>query len=345
MVKRRRCHGKPSALKGARSVWRRVETLSWKHDMLIRLSYRDSRDGHIKQASGQERWVDHGLGHTVGEIAEMCDRYQSEHVLAFTLVLNPNPELLSMVPDKQRGRFVRELTENTLDQFFEARGLETGLEFSYVTHRRLSEDPQAPGLPDPHTHVILPGTYFDEGEGRRVPLFFSRNKNVDHIELLHQITEKNMVDGMERYVGPDWERRYDALEGVREQQCSVVEHEPDGEFFDERIAWPVWAGVRRLTEDTSAAGIYRYFPVAPASGQTEFKPDELRLEFRPLLQFLDHDLADTVAQAFAYQMRTYPDPSLMKLEDYARQLVEDAQGDSGTRPGLDIQTEDPSFDL
>ncbi|MBI5961806.1 MAG: hypothetical protein HY866_23920 [Chloroflexi bacterium] len=313
--------------------------------LLRYLTYRDSRDGHIKQMSGQERWVDHGLGHTVGEIAETCDSYQSEHVLAFTLVFNPNPNLLSMVPEKRRGRFVRELTENTLDQFFEARGLDTGIEFAYVTHHRVSEDPQAPGLPDPHTHVILPGTYFDEGEGRRVPLFFSRNKQVDHIELLHQITEKNMAEGMERYVGLDWERRYDALEAAREQQRKVVEREPDGEFFDDRIVWPVWAGVRRMTEDTSAAGIYRYFPVAPTSGQTEFEPDELRLEFRPLLQLLDHGLADTVAQAFAYQMRAYPDPSLTKLEDYARQLVEDAQADSGTRPGLDIQREGPSFDL
>ncbi len=297
--------------------------------LLRYLTYRDSRDGHIKQVSGQERWVDHGLGHTVGEIAETCDRYQSEHVLAFTLVFNPNPELLAMVPEKQRGRFVRELTENTLDQFFEVRGLETGVEFSYVTHNRVSEDPQAPGLPDPHTHVILPGTYFDEGEGRRVPLFFSRNRQVDHIELLHQITERNMVDGMERYVGPDWERRFDALEVVREQQRAVVEQQqPDGEVIDsEGRVWPVWAGIRRTTEELSAAGIYRYFP-------TEEGP---RLEFRPFLLGMSHEMAEPVRDMFMSHLHMYPDPTLGKLETFAGQICAELKGEGSSMLGLKLE--------
>jgi hypothetical protein len=304
------------------------------------LTYRDSRDGHIKQVSGQERWVDHGLGHTVGEISETCDRYQSDHVLAFTLVFNPRSDLIAMVPEKKRARFVRELTENTLDQFFEARGLETGVEFAYVTHNRVSEDSQAPGLPDPHTHVILPGTYFDEGEGQRVPLFFSRNKQVDHIELLHQTTEQNMVDLMERYVGRDWEQRYDALEVVREQQRAVVEQQPpDGDVIDaDGRTWPVWAGIRRTTEELSAAGIYRYFPAE----------DGPRLEFRPFLLGMSHEMAEPVRDLFMAQLHLYPDPSLKPLETLAEQICTELEGEGSSRFEFEMEGKsdvEPDTDL
>jgi hypothetical protein len=133
---------------------------------------------------------------------------------------------------------------------------------------------------------------------------------------------------------------------VREQQRKVAEREPDGEFVDdEGRAWPVWAGVRRTTEEHSAAGIYSYFPVDPASDRAEWGLEERRLEFRPLIRLLDHGLADMVAEAFAEQMRTYPDPSLASLENFARQLVEAAQDNTDAEPGLDIQREGPSLDL
>jgi hypothetical protein len=254
-------------------------------------------------------------------------------VLAFTVVLNPNPDLVAMIPEKRRARFVRELTETALDRYFEARGIDGGIEHSYVLHHRESEDPQAPGLDNPHTHVIVPGTYFDEDLGERVPLFFSRNKQVDHIELLHRCTEAQMIDLVDRYVGPDWEQRYDALEAVREQQRRVVEREPDGVAVDEQEqVWPVWAGVRRTTEDTSAAGYYRHVP--------SDKEDEPVLEFRPLIQGLDHPLAEAVAEAFAPHLRAYPD--LKRLEGYAQQLEAQVRGESSA--GLET-TIDHEYEL
>jgi hypothetical protein len=286
--------------------------------LLRYLTYRDSRDGHIKQVGGRERWVDHGLGSTVGEIADTCEQYRSEHVLAFTLVVNPNPDLIAMVPEKRRARFVRELTETTLDRFFEARGIEGGIEHSFVLHHRESEDPQAPGLHNPHTHLMLPGTYFDEDLGERVPLFFSRNKQVNHIEMLHDVTEQTMREHMERYVGPEWEQRYDRLATVREQQRAVVEQEPDGAFIDEHgQAWPVWGGARRTDEETSAAGIYRAFPA----------DDGMQTEFRPLLLHMDHETADVVADAFAAHLRSYPDPTLEHLEGFAARLAAAARSE------------------
>ncbi|NDJ78768.1 MAG: hypothetical protein GYB65_21160 [Chloroflexi bacterium] len=279
--------------------------------LLRYLTYRDSRDGHIKQTGGRERWVDHGLGSTVGEIADTCEQYRSEHVLAFTLVFNANPDLIAMVPEKRRARFVRELNETTLDRFLEARGIEGGIEHSYVLHHRASEDRQSPGMHNPHTHLILPGTYFDEDLGERVPLFFSRNKKVNHIEMLHDVTEQTMREQMERYVGPEWEQRYDRIATVREQQREVTVREPDGVFVDEQDqAWPVWGGVRRTTEDTSAAGFYRHFQAK----------DGPSLEFRPLLLNMPHEMADEVGNMFAAHLRSYPDPTLKQLHDFSEQL-------------------------
>jgi len=279
--------------------------------LLRYLTYRDGRYGHIHQEAGMERWHDHGLGASVGQIAQRCGDYQSQHVLAFTLVFNPNPELMAMVPLEQREPFVCELTETTLERFFEARGVEGGLEYAFVMHHRESENPQSPGLHDPHTHVILPGTYYDEGAGERAPLYFSRNKHVNHVELLHQTTEQTQRELMDRYVGRDWEQRYDALEAVREQQRAIVETAPHGTLSDEKgRAWDAWIGERRTHDEHSAVGYYRSFPRDAKTEQTTFKDNELDLEFRPLVRGLSHEQAATVATWLGQSMKDYPEQSL-----------------------------------
>jgi hypothetical protein len=74
----------------------------------------------------------------VTQIADNCAAYQSDHVLMFSLVINPNPALIEMIPHDQRERFVRYLTEWTVDDFFAARGIDTGVEASYVIVRRVA---------------------------------------------------------------------------------------------------------------------------------------------------------------------------------------------------------------
>jgi hypothetical protein len=215
-------------------------------NLLRYLTYRESRDEAARHVAGRERWVDHGMGGSLGEIAQRCDDLKSEHVLTFSLVCNPNPDLMAMVASEDREQFVRELTENMVNGFFDERGIDTGVEMSYVLHHRLTDDPQAPGLHDPHTHIVLPGTVYDEEHGQRVPLFFSRNRKVNHIEMLHDVTEQTMVAQMERYVGPDWEQRYDELAAVREQERTITEAEPHGLILDDKgESWNVWCGTRR----------------------------------------------------------------------------------------------------
>lgn len=267
-------------------------------NLLRYLTYRESRDEAARYVTGRDRWIDHGMGGSVAEIAERCDDLKSEHVLTFSLVINPSPDLMGMVAPEQREQFVGELTENVIEDFFDARGLDTGVEFSYVIHHRLTDDPQAPGLHDPHSHVVLPGTVYDEEYGQRVPLFFSRNSKVNHVEMLHAVTERTMVKQMECYVGPDWEQRYDDLVEVREQECQIVESGPHGIMLDDKgESWNIWCGMRRTDEQTSAVGYYSYFP-AP----TEDDADALRLEFRPLLSGLPHEQAVIFAQTFGQEM-------------------------------------------
>jgi hypothetical protein len=279
--------------------------------LLRYLTYRDGRDGHIQQEAGMGRWVDHGLGGSVRDIATRCDALKSDHVLAFTLVFNANPELLAMVPHAQREAFVKDLTETSLQRFFEARGIEGGIEFSYVLHHRESENPQSPGLHDPHTHVILPGSFFEEGAGERAPLYFSRNKQVNHIELLHRTTEQTLRDLLDRELGRDWEQRFDQLEALREQQRAITKALPHGQLLDERgRAWDTWIGERRTDDGQTAVGYYRYYPRDSRSEQTNFKPEELELEFRPLASHLPHDQAATLAAYMGRSQWEHPEQSL-----------------------------------
>ena len=141
------------------------------------------------------------MGSSVAEIAQHCESLQSQHVLLFSLVYNVNPDLMAMVEPEQREQFVRELTVSKTEAFFEERGIDTGVEYAFVMHHRQTDDPQSPGWPDPHTHVVLPGTYYNDGMGERVPLYFSQNKSVNHIAMLHTLTEQQVIDQMDRYVG------------------------------------------------------------------------------------------------------------------------------------------------
>jgi hypothetical protein len=69
--------------------------------------------------------------------------------------------------------------------------------------------------------------------------------STNHIEMLHDVTQRSVVNLMERYVGPDWERRYDELAAARGQQRQIVEDEPHGAMLDDKSQrWNAWCGVR-----------------------------------------------------------------------------------------------------
>ena len=309
--------------------------------LLRYLTYREGRFEAARQVSGVERWVNHGMGGSVAEVGKQCEALQSEHVLLFSLVFNPNPDLIAMVEPDERERFVKELTETTLEQFFETRGIDTGLEYSYVLHHRQTDDIEAPSRHNPHTHVVLPGTVYDEEHGERVPLFFSRNRKVNHIEMLHEATQAQMVDQMERYVGHDWEQRYDQLAHVRKQQQAVTYDKPHAVTTDGDIDIPIWVGSRRTDEYSSALGVYQCLEDPNDAGLQV-------IQFRPLLSALPHDQAEFFGALFAQEMQgnlkhlTHLVEWIDSMSHEQRDRVMQQHGHRVERPRYEVQ---PSFDI
>jgi hypothetical protein len=278
-------------------------------NLLGYLTYRESRTEKARYAGGRERWMDHGMGGSVAEIADRCEAYRSEHVLVFSVVINPNTDLIRMVPPERREQFVRQLTERTMEGFFDTRGMDTGVEWSAVLHHRQTDGLEAPGQDNPHTHVVLPGTYYDADEGQRKPLYFSRNKAVNHIDMLHEVTQENMVALMDRFAGRDWEHRYDALAAERErQQVVLYDEEAHGTWDGE----PVWAGVRRTDDDVSTAGVYGWF---------KDREGRKQLQFRPVMADLDHREAEIAAEA---------------IRDRLKAEAREIERDNNVRPTLDF---------
>jgi len=302
------------------------------------LTYRDSRDDYVPQVSGIERWVNRGMGETINDIVDRCDAYQSDHVLLFSLVANPNPDLMAMVAPEDRERFVRRLTENVVEDFFDARGLDTGVEYSYVLHSRFTDDKEAPGRHDPHTHIILPGTYYDADEGRRKALYFSRNKFVNHIDMLHSITENHMVDLMDRYVGHDWEQRYDVLDQQRLQQKQVVESEPHGFYVEDDESKPFWCGTRQYAEDNCAIGYY--IPVENKH------TNELDIQFRPIANGLSARYAQELSSGMPVILSEQDeDIDLLDLYIETICIVLDEEHEDIQPRGIQSEFESPSLDL
>jgi hypothetical protein len=136
--KSRQRRGRGSGPKGLRS------TLKY-------LTFREDRDEQAK-TRGDERWADCGLGRHYREIYANCDRLKSQHVLAWTWVLSPAPDLMALVPENQRRDLVMDVTERVVEAYYDARGYQIP-PYAYVLHDRLTKD----GDQQLHTHVILPG--------------------------------------------------------------------------------------------------------------------------------------------------------------------------------------------
>lgn len=133
------------------------------------LQYRDTPNNHLAQKMGYERWQDYGMGRHYGEIFKQCEALQSKHVLAWTWVISPDPELIALVPDYMRRGLLYDITERIVEDYYTERGLDVP-EYSYVMHsaKTKPKDGSAP-LDHLHTHVILPGTTLSTAE--RLPVY------------------------------------------------------------------------------------------------------------------------------------------------------------------------------
>ena len=166
------------------------------------LQYRDDANGHIPQQQGLERWQDRGLGQNYREILNSCHSLSSAKVLAWTWVISPAPDLMALVPQPEREALVKTLTEQIVEAYYEARGVDVP-RYSYVMHDRIAkpDDEGNSGLHQLHTHVVLPGTT-PTIAGEQLPFYNRANKG--HVQLLRDIASESFSAEMDRRVGIEW---------------------------------------------------------------------------------------------------------------------------------------------
>jgi len=168
------------------------------------LQYRDKVQNRLAQNRDYERWQDHGMGQHWREILHNSATYQSKHVLAWTWVVSPAPDLMALIPEAQRRDVVCDLTERIVEDYYMERGF-TIPEYSYILHDRQTDDE---GMQQLHTHVVLPGTTPSIAE--RLPVY--NNKSQGHDKLFREIATQHFSDILDELVGPDWQKERERQE-------------------------------------------------------------------------------------------------------------------------------------
>jgi len=180
------------------------------------LQYRDKIQNQLAENRDYERWQDRGMGLHWRDILKNSDQMQSKHVLAWTWVISPAPDLMALIPEHKRRDFVCDLTECIVEDYYTERGFDLP-EYSYILHDRPTDDE---GLQQLHTHVILPGTAPSIAE--RLPVY--NNKEREHDVLFRQVASRHFTKMLDDVVGPEWRRK-------REEEHEV---KPEVDDFD---AW------------------------------------------------------------------------------------------------------------
>jgi len=157
--------------------------------LLRYFQYRNDKDSaeHVQQFDdrGQrvDRWTDRGLGgeyrDILGKSLELATTTMHRNVSARLLVIAPEVHLMEAIPEDRRADVLRELTESTVENWFERMDLPTA-EYAFVLHESEPTDTRPDGrLKDEtqlsqsylHSHVVLAATvpgFEQDREGYKV---------------------------------------------------------------------------------------------------------------------------------------------------------------------------------
>jgi hypothetical protein len=172
--------------------------------LLKYVSHRESPDHRLLEID--ERWTDCGLGSCWREVYENTGKLAGPYILAHHLVIAPAPDLMALVPEALRNDLVREVTERTIEQWHEARGLNVP-EFSYVLHDRDTDDDY--GRQMLHTHVFVAGT-IENNIGERESYRVDRQQvctdrgGLNREDNLHHIARREFEEVLDRTIGQEW---------------------------------------------------------------------------------------------------------------------------------------------
>jgi hypothetical protein len=181
------------------------------------LQYRDKVQNQLARNRDYERWQDRGMGLHWRDILKNSDGLQSQHVLAWTWVVSPAPDLMALVPEDRRRDLVCDLTEHVVEDYYLERGFAIP-EYSYILHDRQTDDE---GMQQLHTHVVLPGTAPSVAE--RLPVY--NNKERGHDALFRDIATRHFSEMLDEIVGPEWRLQ-------REEEPEIEPDTPEPDDFD-----------------------------------------------------------------------------------------------------------------
>lgn len=167
-------------------------------NLLCYLQYRDKVQNQLAQNRDYERWQDRGMGVHWRDILKNSAEMQSKHVLAWTWVVSPSPELMALVPEPQRRDFVCDLTERVVEDYYNERGFDIP-EYAFILHDRPTDED---GMQQLHTHVVLPGTAPSVAE--RLPVY--NNKERGHDALFREVATHHFSEMLDEVIGPTWWR-------------------------------------------------------------------------------------------------------------------------------------------
>lgn len=186
------------------------------------LQYRDKAQNQLAQNQNYERWQDRGMGVHWREILKNSDALQSKHVLAWTWVISPAPDLMALVPEEERRDLVCALTEHIVEDYYTARGFDVP-EYSFILHDR-ETDAEDGGEPmqQLHTHVVLPGTAPLPGVDR-APVYNNTERGDD--ALFREIATHHFSEALNRIVGPEWRH-------LREEEPEITPEQPAPDDLD-----------------------------------------------------------------------------------------------------------------
>jgi hypothetical protein len=188
------------------------------------LQYRDKVQNQLAENRDYERWQDRGLGLHWRDILKTSDDLQSKHVLAWTWVISPAPDLMALVPEDQRRDLVCDLTERIVEDYYVERGY-TIPEYSFILHDREAKmEDGSETMQQLHTHVVLPGTAPLPGSDRGAVY---NNKEKGHDALFREIASRHFSEALDRIAGLGWQR-------LREEEPAI---EPEQPASNDLAAW------------------------------------------------------------------------------------------------------------
>lgn len=166
----------------------------------------------------------HGLGANRAEIVANCEQFASRNVLALSIIFSPDPGLLAVVDasGSDPQLFNQHCVEAFIPNVFSELGWGNAVEYAYVTH----DKPDRLGRSRLHNHITAPGSVADPETGKRRPLPYIKQTDIQQMQAIADRTVEQQLDltlGREwRLQVPEYVHTYDEL-----RQEVVVDNAPD----------------------------------------------------------------------------------------------------------------------